>query len=145
MRERLWYELGQVKHNHLYSMFLLARQRRFLNYFNMTILIFSSGGIMGWTIWKNLPIAACVIIAVISLLKLLSPHLVPSEKQIDKLDQVTDFYFNYYNKLEILWLDNYNNRLTEELTQSKFYKLTETEREINKTVNEIVKSTNKKI
>lgn len=145
MKERLWYELGQVKHNHFYTMFLLARQRKLLNYFNMTILIFSSGGIMGWTLWKDLPVVACIIIAIISLLKLLSPHLVPSEKQIDKLDQVADFYFDYYNKLEILWFDNYNERLTEESTQNKFFKLKKTEREINKMVNEIVKTPNKRI
>lgn len=143
MRERLWYELGQVKHNHFYSVFLLARQRRFLNYFNMIILAFSSAGIMGWGFWKETPLVACVIVAIISLLKLLSPHIIPSEKQIDKLDEVADFYFDYFNKLEELWLDHYNYRLTDEVAQSKFYSLKSSEREINKIVNEIVKSTNK--
>jgi predicted metallo-beta-lactamase superfamily hydrolase len=145
MRDRLWYELGQVKHNHFYCVFLLSLQRRLLNYFNMTILAFSSAGIMGWTIWKEIPLVACIIVATISLLKLLSPHIVPSEKQIDKLDQVTDFYFDYFNKLEIIWFDHFNYRLTDEQAQAKFYKLKDTERDINKTVNEIVKSTNSKI
>jgi hypothetical protein len=145
MRDRIWKELGQSKHNHFYSIFLLARQRRILNYFNIIILVFSSAGIMGWPIWQKLPLISCIIVAGISLLKLLSPHIAPSEKQIDKLDQITDFYFDYYNKIEQLWLDHYNNRLTEEQAQNKFYKVKATEKEINKLVNEIIKSTNKKI
>jgi hypothetical protein len=145
MRERIWYELGQIKHNHFYCVFLLARQRRLINYFNIIVLLFSSAGIMGWAIWKEFPLASCVIIAGISLLKLLSPHIIPSEKQIDKLDHVTDFYFDYFNKLEQLWYDHYNDRIDDKLAQTRFYELKDTEREINKTINELVKSTNTKI
>ena len=145
MRERLWCELGQVKHNHFYCVFLIAKQRRLLNYFNMIILVFSSAGIMGWGFWKEIPFVACIIVAVISLLKLLAPHIIPSDKQIDKLDQVTDFYFDYFNKLEQIWLDHYNYRFTDEEIQTRFYALKDTEREISKVVNEIIKSTNNKI
>ena len=145
MRERLWYELAQTKHNHLYCVKLIGYRRRLLNYFNIAILVFSTSGVMGWSIWKDIPIVACCIVAVISILKLVSPQIIPSDKQIDKLDAVTDFYFDYFNKLEILWLDHYNKRLTDEDAQQKFYKLKNTERETNKITNEIVKSTNKKI
>ncbi|MDF2192609.1 hypothetical protein [Paraflavitalea sp. CAU 1676] len=145
MRERIWSELGQAKHNHFYSCFLLARQRRWLNYYNMTILAFSSGGVMGWAIWKNLPLLSCIIVATISLAKLLSPHIMPSEKQIDKLDQISDFYFDYYNKIEQIWYDHYNDRITDEQAQARFYEIKNTERDIGKIVNEIVKSINKRI
>lgn len=50
--------------------------------------------------WKDFPLVACIIVSLISLLKLISPHIVPSDKQIDKLDEITDFYFDYFNKLE---------------------------------------------
>jgi len=58
---------------------------------------------------------------------------------------VTDFYFDYFNKLEQLWFDFTKSRITEKELQTKFYKLKDTESEINKIVNEIVKRTNKKI
>jgi hypothetical protein len=145
MRERLWYELGQVKHNHCYCTFLISRQRRFLNYFNIIILSFSSAGVMGWAVWKDSPFVACIIVALISLLKLLGPQIVPSDKQIEKLDNVADFYFDYFNDLEQIWYDHYNYRISDQEAQSKFYILKNTEREISKIVNEIVKSTNKKI
>lgn len=145
MRTRIWNELGQIKHNHIYCILLLSRQKRVLNIFNITILVFSSAGIMGWRIWDNFTFIACIIIAGISLLKLISPHIIPSEKQIEKLDSITDFYFDYFNKLEQLWYDCYNDRLNDEDAQAKFYELKNTEREINKTINDIIKSTNNKI
>jgi hypothetical protein len=141
MTERLWYELGQVKHNHFYCVFLLARQREQLNWFNIVVLVFSSGGMMGYQLWKEIPLVACIIVAIISLLKLISPHIIPSEKQLDKLDSVADFYFDYFNKLEQLWFDFDKDRITELELQNKFYTLKDLERETNKKVNEIVKRT----
>jgi hypothetical protein len=111
----------------------------------MTILGFSSAGVMGWSLWEKMPLVACFLVSLISLLKLLSPHLIPSDKQIDKLDNITDFYFDYFNKLEQIWLDHYNSRTTDEQAQTLFYELKNSERDISKTVNEIVKSTNKDI
>jgi hypothetical protein len=145
MRERLWYELGQVKHNHFYCVNLLARQRRILNLFNIIILVFSSAGIMGWAFWQQIPLIACIIVALISLLKLISPHIIPTEKQIEKLDYIVDFYFDYYNKLEKSWFDYYNERIDDKQVQDLFYELKDTERGVSKSVNEIIKTTNKKI
>ena len=45
----------------------------------------------------------------------------------------------------MLWLNYYNYRLTDEEAQKQFYKLKDSERTINKIVNEIVKHTNKSI
>lgn len=145
MRNRFWNELCQAKHNSKYCIALLAYRRRSLNWFTMIILIFSSAGIMGWQFWKEVPLIACVIISAIQLLRLLQPHFMPTEKQIDKLDNVVDFYFDYYNKLEQLWFDYENDRKSEEETQAEFYRIKESEKPINKVINEIVKSTNRKI
>jgi hypothetical protein len=145
MRERIWYELTQAKHHNLYCVHLLSFRRQILNIFNIIILGFSTGGIMGWAVWKDFPLASCIIIATISLFRLLQPHLIPSDKQIDKLDQVADFYFDYYNKLEPLWLDIYYSRISDTEAQAKFYKIKSTEKSINKTVTEIIKRTNKQV
>lgn len=144
MRNRIWYELCQAKHNHRYCILLLAYRRRLLNTFGLIILIFS-GGVMGWGIWKEVPLVACIIIASIQLLRIVQPHLIPSEKQVDKLDSVTDFYFEYFNKLEKLWMSYERDELTEESVQNLFYDIKDTEKQVNKTLNEIIKTTNKKI
>lgn len=111
----------------------------------MVILAFSTTGIMGWAVWSSYPILACLIVSAISFVKLLAPHLIPSEKDIDKLDDVVDFYFDYYNSLEQLWFDFYNGRLTEEAMQNKFFALKNSERDVNKAINRLVKTTNDKL
>lgn len=145
MRNRLWNELCQAKHNSRYCIFLLAYRRKIVNWFTIVILLFSSAGIMGWPFWDQLPLFSCVIISVIQLLRLLQPHFMPTERQLDKLDNVVDFYFDYYNKLEKLWFDYENDRKSEEDVQTEFYEIKDLEKPINKIINEIVKSTNKNI
>jgi hypothetical protein len=145
MRTRLWYELTQAKYNETYLCNSIGRQRTILNIFNMTITIFSTAGIMGWKLWDDLPVIACTIIAIISLAKLIQPHLIPSDKQIEKLDKVSDFYYDFYLKLEKTWFDFENDRITDIEMLEKFQDLKQTEREINRIVNEIHKSANKKI
>lgn len=145
MKNRIWYELCQRKHNNFYCISLLAQQKRALNNFNIAILIFSTAGVMGWKVWANFPVTACFIVSAISLLKLISPHIIPSERSIDKLNKIVDFQFGYYNNLEQLWYDHFNSRITDEQAQIKFYELKETEREINIIINELIKSTNKRI
>ena len=134
-----------MKHNSRYCVKLLAHRRRVVNIFSMVILAFSSAGIMGWPFWKELPLLSCVVISLIQLMRLLQPHLMPSEKQLDKLELVTDFYEEQYNKLEKLWFDAENGRKTEEEVQCEFYILKELEKPINKMVSEIIKTDNKRI
>jgi len=97
---------------------------------------------MGWQVWNSFPIVACVIVSIISFCKLLAPHLIPSEKDIDKLDDVVDFYFDYYNSLECLWFDFEKDRITEEEMQKRFFELKNSEREVNKAINRLVKISN---
>ncbi len=145
MRLKIWNELSQIKYNENYCLVLLARQKRWLNNFNIMILIFSSAGIMGWALWKEIPFVACAIISLVQILKLLQVHIIPSDKQIEKLDMVTDFYFDYFNKLECLWYDYDNNRVTDKEAQAKYYELKATEKESNKILRDVIKSINSKI
>lgn len=145
MRSRLWYELAQAKYSEVYTCNLIGYHRKLLNIFNLTVTIFSTAGIMGWKIWSDLPAIACAIIAVISLAKLAQPHLIPSDKQIEKLDKVSDFYYDFYLKLEKIWFDFENDRISDIELLAQFQQLKQTEREINRIVNEIHKSPNKTI
>ena len=111
----------------------------------MTVLIFSSAGIMGWKFWDNLPLIACIIIACISLLKLLQPHLIMNEKQLKNLDDIQRFYSDYYNKIEKLWYDFESDRITEEEATNIFFTLKSLEIDINPIVSETIKSKPKKI
>ena len=129
--------MTQAKHNEIYSTLLAGSYRYWLNIVNIVITTFSTAGVMGWKFWDNAPLVACMIIACISLLKLVLPYFIPSEKQIEKFDKISDFYFDFYLKLEPIWFDFENNRITEEQMQKKFYEIKRSEREINRIINEI--------
>ncbi len=145
MRDRLWYEMTQAKYNNQYTCFLIAYQRQVLNVFNILVAIFSTAGVMGWKFWDKMPIVACCIIAAISLAKLIQPHIIPSDKQIEKLDKIADFYFGFHLKTERIWFDFDNNTIDESQMLTLLHELKETEREINQIVNEVHKKQNKKL
>ncbi|TWR31388.1 hypothetical protein FPZ43_02620 [Mucilaginibacter pallidiroseus] len=145
MRERLWYELTQAKHHACYCVLLYAKKKRLLGYFNVFTLAMSSAGIMGWPMWKTIPLVACIIISAVQLLKLLQNHLIPSEKQLDELHIVIEFYDEYFLKLEKLWFDYDCEKLNEDDVSHQYYKIKKTEKSINKIVNSILKSVDTKI
>ena len=138
MRNRIWAELTQSKHNIEFTSTYSDRQRFILRIFNIGILAFSSAGIMGWKIWENLPLIACIVIAGISLLRLLQPHLIMNEKQLKQLDDIHRFYADYYNKIEKLWYDFDTERITEEQATITFFKLKKLETDINPIIAETI-------
>lgn len=140
MRNRIWAELTQAKFNIEFTTLYLENQRKKLRYFNIAILIFSSGGIMGWKFWNDLPLVVCVIIAAISLLRLLQPHIIMGDKQIANLDTIQKFYTEYYNKLEKLWFDNEKTSLPDQEVSDIFFTIRNTENEINVTINETLRT-----
>src|SRR5690606_22181392 len=145
MRNRIWAELTQSKHNIEFTSTYSDRQRFILRIFNIIILAFSSAGIMGWKIWENLPLFACVVIAGISLLRLLQPHLIMNEKQLKNLDDIHRFYVDYYNQIEKLWFDFESNRITEIQVTDVFFELKQQETEINLIIAETIRSKPKRI
>ena len=145
MRNRIWTELTQAKHNVEFTTLYSDHQRFVLRVFNIGILAFSSTGIMGWKVWQNLPLIACVVIAILSLLKLLQPHLIMNEKQLKSLDDIHRFYADYYNQIEKLWYDFESGRLTEEKATEHFFELKKRETDINPIIAETIRNKPKRI
>lgn len=145
MRNRIWAELTQTKHNVEFASLYSERQRLILRIFNIIVLVFSSGGVMGWKLWDNLPLISCTLIAVISIFKLIQPHLIMSEKQLLNLEEIHRFYSEYFNKVEKLWYDFESERVTVEQATKTFFKLKSTEALINPIVSETIRSKPKKI
>jgi len=145
MRDRVWTELTQAKHSEAFASLYAEQQRIYLKWFNMGVLVFSTGGVMGWAIWDNVPLVSCIIIATVSLFRLLQPHIIMTEKQISNIDIIGSFYTDYYNKLERLWFDIEHGSLKNEAIKGKFFKLKETESKINNLVNETIKTKPKRL
>jgi hypothetical protein len=145
MRERIWTELTQAKFNVEFAGLYADRQRSLLRYFNIFVLVFSAGGVMGWSFWDNFPLLACILIGAVSLLRHIQPQLIMTEKQIINLDTISKFYFNYYNNLEKLWYDNEDEQIDNQTLKSEFFKIKNSESEINSLVNETIRTKPKKL
>ncbi len=145
MRNRIWAEITQAKHDAEFASLYAGMQRRNLRFFNIGVLVFSSGGAMGWPVWNLLPLVTCVIIAVVSLFRHIQPHLIMSERQIGNLDKIAAFYQDYLNKLEKLWFDSESQTITPAAVKEKFYKLKAGEAAIYSTINDTVRSQPKSI
>ena len=139
MRNRIWTELTQSKHNIEFTTLYSDRQRFTLRIFNIVISVFSSAGIMGWEIWEKLPLIACVLIAGISLMRLLQPNLITNEKQLNNLDKIHKFYTKYNNRIEELWYEFYSGRIDEKEATNKFFEIKNTESDINPLIAETIR------
>lgn len=137
MRERIWYELCQAKHNTVYVTGLLVKSRKNSKLVSIFLLVFSGTGVLGWKIWETLPFVSCILVAFISLMQMVLPNLVPGEKQIEKLDSISDFYSNYLNSLERLWLDYEDGEVTETQAKDVFFEIKGSQNKINSSVNEV--------
>lgn len=145
LRNRIWAELTQSKHNIEFVSAYSDEQRFRLRIFNIVVLVFSAGGIMGWRVWDNFPLIACSIIALVSLLRLIQPQLIMDEKLLKKLDDVHRFYVDYFNQLEQLWLDYESDRTLSEDAQIRFYDLKSLESDIHPIVSEVIRTKPKRI
>ncbi|WDF45287.1 hypothetical protein PQ459_10300 [Chryseobacterium sp. KACC 21268] len=145
MRDRIWYEMIQAKHRGIYCKFYLSQQREVNKWFNVFILLFSASGVLGWSFWKDLPLATSFIVAAMSLIKLIGTEMLPNDKVFEKSEKIIDFYFEYYNRLENLWYDHYNYNIDDDEAKTQFYEIVKSEKDINKVVNEVIRKANAKI
>jgi len=108
MRNRIWTELTQTKHEVEYLRLYSRFQNNVQRWLNISVLIFSGSGILGWSIWEKPQLAgiACAITGAISLIKLISPYFIMSNQEVKKLNDYYAQLGDYYIKVERLWFDN---------------------------------------
>ena len=140
MRTRVWNKLGEAKYYCIYISKLIRRHLIISKGVTVFILVLSgTGGITGWELWKKYPSVVCIIIAVVSLIKLISDELIPSEKSINSLHEIQDFYVCQFELLDALWFDvDHKENITEQEIFNRFNEICEKEKSINKDVNSTI-------
>lgn len=138
MRNRLWTELTNAKFNSIYADLFATKQRKKFWRVNLFITIFSSTGIVGWSIWKPYTLIITVLLTFISLIQTIGSTILPTNDKMDSMNKVINFYNCYFNQLEDLWF-KYNRYLIDtETMQTLFYKIKDSERDINPIVDIII-------
>ena len=131
--------MGQAKFNVVYTSLLYEHQKKIVKRFNISIIIISSIGGLFWDIWEFIPVIACVLIAIMSLLKELRGELIYSEKQFESLNKIQTFYAKHLNEIERIWykLENGQN---DAKVHDQFYRLRKNESEIFPIINDNITS-----
>lgn len=145
MRDRIWAEMVDSKYKICYLGFYLSKQRTNNKYFNIFILVFSTTGVLGWPILKELPFISSIIVMGMSIIKLIGTELVPNDNAFKKIEKAIDLYCDHFNKIENLWYEFERESVNETKAQKKFYTIINEEKEMNRLVNEIIKDGNNKI
>jgi hypothetical protein len=133
MRTRIWNEITKTKHDIEYLSAYTLFQDKISRRINVLILLFSSSGILGWSVFES-PLftgIVCSITAGISLIKLISPYFILSEKEVKKLDKYYALMIQHFDKIEKFWYDNEDGAIPQNKLTTEFYQLTEKVNEIN--------------
>jgi hypothetical protein len=125
MREKIWYELVHAKFGEIYLAKYISQQKSFRKWFKILTLIFSTSGILGWTIWEYAPIIACGLIGITQLINLIENQLFFTDEEFDNVSNLRIKYINYFNKLEKLWVNYKLNKFNDDEAADHFFKLRE--------------------
>jgi hypothetical protein len=121
MREKIWYEMTQIKYGDSYLSLYISLQYQIKKYFKISTLIFSGSGILGWKLWQPIAWIALVLIAVVQLLSLIENQLIRNDEEINKISKLRELYVKYFNKLEKLWVDLEQNKIDEKKASDIFF------------------------
>jgi hypothetical protein len=123
MEDKIWYEFVHTKYGDCYLCHYLSAQKDLRKWVKILTLLFSTSGILGWTIWKSAPIVSCALIAIVQLFHLIENQIILSEFDITRIAELRTLYLKQCNKIEKLWIDFRAGRLTEEQVSDSFFKL----------------------
>jgi hypothetical protein len=123
MRKKVWNDLAQIRHSFEYLALFLDIQKRRKKWFNILTIIFSAGGIMGWSIWEYAPAVACVIIAFVHLVKLLENQIILNDDKFEKFSELRTKHLEYLNDLEKLWFEFEDHSKEEAQLRDTYFQL----------------------
>ncbi len=139
IRDMIWPEMHHAKYGDNYLVHYIGRQKTKRKWFKIITLIFSSGGVFGWSIWQNgvFPVIACGIIALVQLISLVENQLIHTDNDLEKVAELRNKYISRFDDLEKLWLDLDADRLNEQKATLKFYQLRKNGADIESTDNKL--------
>lgn len=137
MTDKIWYEMVHTKFGDNYLANYINRQKTIRKWFKIFTLVFSTSGILGWTIWEYAPIIACGLIAVMQIVTLIENQIILSDQDIENISGLRNKYIYYFNKLEKLWTELQNKKINEHTASEQFYKLRQIGADIEATDNKL--------
>lgn len=129
----IWDELVQAKSMEQYISNYIGSRIDWNKRFSIITLSLSVIGAGTWGVWKLLenflsfiPLILFVLIGLAQVLSAIQNKITIDEETLKSLSKLRSLYIEYFNKLEQLFLNAYDNTLTEKELETIFFSLRET-------------------
>lgn len=146
--DRVWGEMYHVK-GYILQIELYTDNRRKRNRYGTYITIFCA---IASAITSFFPdckwgtIAASIIVAACTILKEWVPNIFQPEDELKELDRIHDFYKDYFQKLENLFMERHdsNSIVNDSVMRQQFNEIKNTEKDNETELNRLCRSLTKK-
>jgi hypothetical protein len=126
MREHIWYEMAHARYWEQYTSQYIGYKLSVRKFFNVImILVAIVGGCLGFY-YPQAPLYACGVVALLQLIINIKDNVVVDNETISKYSDLRDYYIEYFNRLEKLWLEYYTEYIDEVKAREEYLRLRET-------------------
>lgn len=137
MERKIWFEFEDTRFGDEYLQLYINRIRTQRSWLNFIVLLVSGSGILAWKKWDSIPVWASVIVFAIQILRLVENQLLLSDKDLEKIVNIRNMYYQHWNDLERLWVRYFKGNISEDLAEEEFYKLRDYSKKIKEECNKI--------
>lgn len=130
MSNRIWHELGQVRHNVEFLRRYITRAQQRNGLIRILTAILTFGSIAGWYKFAELSIVWAIFLILIQLFNLFKDFFLVSDSKLSTLRTVLSFYNRHCLDLENLWFEFHEERITDEQARKKLTALRKKELEM---------------
>ena len=123
VRNKIWEEIKQAKSNAICIRRYNSLQRQLNCLYNVFIATAATIGTISTRFNMELSIYALVSIAFVSLVKSIFPQILQPEQELCNLDALMDYYNSFANKLEYLFYQFDEDKITEEEVVEKLFNM----------------------
>lgn len=141
---KIWEELKQAQANVISIREYTDKRRAYDRYYNLFIALVASCGTFGYLFEEKIPLFSSLIIALVSLIKAIFPHIIQPEQELCKLDSIMDYYNNFLVKLEHIYYQLCNQIISEQEAETLIYNLKLEECEKQSVLNKLQRSISNK-
>jgi len=123
MKDKIWYEMVNMKYLEIYLGKYLSFQRTVKKAFKIFTLVASISGILGWKYFENYISIVLALIALIQILLLVESEIIRSDKEIEEISNLRMMCTRYFNKLERLWNESFFEMIPDIDAMNKYFDL----------------------
>jgi hypothetical protein len=122
--DHIWVDFCHARLGDEYLVLYSGRQKEIRRWFKIVTILLSAEGIFSAFKDAKIPtVISFIVIGIIQLLSTIENQLIRSEKEVDEIGKLRVFYYERSNKLEKLFLEFRDDKITDDDARSQLFAL----------------------